>query len=131
MVISAATQRLIDGFFDCQDLGLQRLKGVSAPLQVYQVLRESSAQSRLEVAVSTGRLDPVGGHEQEVGLARERWRRRKAGDGQVVLLSGEPGIGKSRLVQVLKEQVVQQGSHLLGVSLFALSPEQCLLSGAH
>jgi class 3 adenylate cyclase/predicted ATPase len=107
LVISATTQRLILGFFDCQDLGPQALKGVSAPLQVYRVLSESSAQSRLEVDVSTGKLTPLVGRAHEVGLILERWAAAQAGEGQVVLLSGEPGIGKSRLVQEVKERVVQ------------------------
>ncbi|MBI3800081.1 MAG: AAA family ATPase [Deltaproteobacteria bacterium] len=108
IVISAAAQRLIGGLFDCQPLGQQTLKGVSAPVQVYRVLSESSAQSRLEVDVSTGRLTPLVGRANEVGLVLERWTAAQAGEGQVVLLSGEPGIGKSRLVQEVKERIVQQ-----------------------
>ena len=113
VVVSAATQRLIAGFFDCHDGGLQSVKGVSAPVQVYRVLRESSAQSRLEIEVSTGRLTPLVGRAHEVGLILERWTAAQAGDGQVVLLNGEPGIGKSRLVQEVKERVVQQGATCL------------------
>jgi predicted ATPase/class 3 adenylate cyclase len=108
LLISAATQRLIIGLFDCQDLGRQGVKGVSAPLQVYRILSESSAQSRLEADVSTGKLTPLVGRANEVGLILERWAAAQAGDGQVVLLNGEPGIGKSRLVQEVKERVVQQ-----------------------
>ncbi|HKA54973.1 MAG TPA: adenylate/guanylate cyclase domain-containing protein, partial [Candidatus Binatia bacterium] len=119
VVISAATQRLIAGFFDCHDGGLQSLKGVSAPVQVYRVLSESSAQSRLEIEVSMGKLTPLVGRTNEVGLILERWAAARAGDGQVVLLSGEPGIGKSRLVQEVKERVVQQGA--LGLE-FRCSP---------
>src|SRR5262245_33314394 len=74
------------------------------PLAVYRVLYESMARSRLEAASSTG-WTPLVGREQEVGILLERWARVKEGVGQVVLLSGEAGIGKSRLVQVLKEQV--------------------------
>jgi class 3 adenylate cyclase/predicted ATPase len=110
VIVSAATQRLIQGLFDCQDLNLHSVQGVSAPLQVYRVLSESSAQSRLEVEVSTGRLTPLVGRANEVGLILERWAAAQAGDGQVVLLSGEPGIGKSRLMQEVKAQVLQQGA---------------------
>jgi predicted ATPase/class 3 adenylate cyclase len=104
VVLSAATQRLVQGLFTCQDLGLQALKGVSAPLEVYRVLGESGVRSRLEVAETSG-LTPLVGREEEVGLLLQRWEQVKEGSGQVVLLSGEPGIGKSRLVQVLKERV--------------------------
>jgi len=103
VVISAATYRLIAGLFDCQDLGSHTLKGVSTPLEVYRVLGEGGVQGRFEVAVRTG-LTPLVGREQEVGLLLERWERTKEGAGQVVLLSGEAGIGKSRLVRVLREQ---------------------------
>jgi predicted ATPase len=108
VVISPATYRLGSGLFECEELGPQPLKGISTPLVVYRVVRESEAQSRFEVAVTTG-LTPLVGREQEVGLLVERWERAKEGEGQVVLLSGEAGIGKSRLVQELKERVAQEG----------------------
>ena len=105
LVISAATYRLVEGFFDCQDLGSHTLRGISQPIAVYQVLRESAARSRLDVAATTG-LTPLVGRGQEVRLLLERWERVVEGIGQVVLLSGEAGIGKSRLVGVLKEHVL-------------------------
>ena len=104
VVISAATYQLLGGFFACQPLGTRPIKGLPQPLEVYQVLYESTARSRLDVAGSAG-LTPLVGREQEVALLRERWEQVKDGIGQVVLLSGEAGIGKSRLVEVLKEQV--------------------------
>src|SRR5215468_5550576 len=107
LVISAATWQLLRGFFACQSLGTPLLKGFAQPLEVYQVLAESTARSRLDVAASTG-LTPLVGREQEVGLLLERWAQVKEGVGQVVLLSGEAGIGKSRLVQVLKEHVASE-----------------------
>src|ERR671931_567576 len=107
LVISAATFQLLGGFFACQPLGTPLLKGIAQPLEVYQVLSESTVRSRLDVAGSTG-LTPLVGREQEVGLLLERWAQVKDGLGQVVLLSGEAGIGKSRLVQVLKEQVASE-----------------------
>jgi class 3 adenylate cyclase/predicted ATPase len=107
VVISGATHRLVQGLFECQDRGLQEIRGLSTPLSLYHVVRESAAQSRFEVAVTSG-LTPLVGREQEVGLLGERWERVKEGEGQVVLLSGEAGIGKSRLVQVLKEQVSEE-----------------------
>jgi TOMM system kinase/cyclase fusion protein len=107
LVISAATFQLLGGFFTCQSLGTHLLKGFAQPLEVYKVLYESTARSRLEAAGGTG-LTPLVGREQEVALLRERWALVKEGLGQVVLLSGEAGIGKSRLVQVLMEHVATE-----------------------
>jgi class 3 adenylate cyclase len=107
LVVSAATMPLLGGFFACQSLGTPPLKGITQPLEVYQVLSESTARSRLEAAGSTG-LTPLVGREPEVALLQERWTQVKDGLGQVVLLSGEAGIGKSRLVQVLTAQVATE-----------------------
>src|SRR5262249_50441006 len=107
LVISAATFQLLGGFFTFQSLGTSLLKGLAQPIEVYQVLSESMARSRLEAAGSIG-LAPLVGREQEIGLLLERWVQVKDGRGQVVLLSGEAGIGKSRLVQVLKEHVAAE-----------------------
>jgi class 3 adenylate cyclase/predicted ATPase len=118
LVVSATTYQLLGGFFACQLLGTPLLKGFSQPLVVYRVLGESMARSRLEAIGSTG-LTPLVGREQEIGLLLERWAQVKAGLGQVVLLGGEPGIGKSRLVQVLKEHVASEPRAWL-------TPCQCL-----
>jgi class 3 adenylate cyclase/predicted ATPase len=107
LVISAATLQLLGGFFACQPLGTPLLKGFAQPLAVSRVLYEHMARSRLEAAGSTG-LTPLVGREQEVRLLQERWAQVKDGSGQVVLLSGEAGIGKSRLVQMLTEQVASE-----------------------
>jgi class 3 adenylate cyclase/predicted ATPase len=107
LVISAATFQLLGGFFACQPLGTPLLKGLTQPLAVYRVLYESMARSCLEAAARMG-LTPLVGREQEVALLRERWAQVKEGVGQVVLLSGEAGIGKSRLVQVVTEQVASE-----------------------
>jgi predicted ATPase/class 3 adenylate cyclase len=109
VVFSAITQRLVAGLFECRELGLQTLKGISTPLAVYQVIGESQAQSRFDAAVRKG-LTPLVGREEELGLLRRRWEHANNGDGQVVLLSGEPGIGKSRLVQALTEHVLTDGA---------------------
>jgi class 3 adenylate cyclase len=107
LVISAATLQLLGGFFACQSLGMHLLKGFAQPIGVYQVRSESIARSRLEAVGSAG-LTPLVGREPELGLLRGRWAQVKDGLGQVVLLSGEAGIGKSRLVQVLKDQVATE-----------------------
>jgi len=108
VVVSAATYQLVQGLFECRDLGPHTLKGVSTPLPLYQVVGESDVQSRFEVAVRTG-LTPLVGREEEVRLLLKRWEQVKEGMGQVVMLSGEAGIGKSRLVEELKEQVAREG----------------------
>ena len=104
VVISDRTARLVEGYFTCQPLGAQELKGLAQPLQVYRVLHASAAQTRLDVAATHG-LTPLVGRASEVALLQERWAQVKDGMGHVVVLSGEAGIGKSRLVQVLKEHV--------------------------
>jgi class 3 adenylate cyclase/predicted ATPase len=104
VAISTTTFQLVEGYFTCQDLGSHMLKGVETPVHVYRVLSESGAQSRLDIVTTRG-LTPLVGREQEVGLLLERWGQVKDGQGQVVLLSGEGGIGKSRLAQVLKDHI--------------------------
>jgi class 3 adenylate cyclase/predicted ATPase len=112
VIISAATYRLVEGLFTCEDLGQPDLKGVTTPLTLYRVVKEEEVQSRFEVVVRKG-LTPLVGREHEYGLLRERWERVKVGAGQAVLLSGEPGIGKSRLVEALKETVEHEGAQCL------------------
>jgi predicted ATPase len=105
VVISAVTQRLIQGYFTCHDLGSQTLKGVVTPFQVHQVVRETEVQQRFDVAAARG-LTPLVGREHEVGILRERWAQVQAGQGHIVVLSGEAGIGKSCLVQVVKDEII-------------------------
>ncbi len=107
VAISEVTYRLVQGYFQCQDMGAQVLRGVPESMRLYQVLGESGATSRLDVAQPRG-LIPLVGREAEVTLLLERWEQAKAGHGHVVLLSGEAGIGKSRLVQVLKEHIAHE-----------------------
>ena len=103
VVISAITARLVEGFFTCQSLGAHELKGVSQAMELFQVLQESTTQSRFEVAVSKG-LTPLVGREEEIQQFALGWQQAKAGKGSGMLLSGEAGVGKSRLVQVIREQ---------------------------
>ena len=107
VVVSHDTYHLVQGYFACHDLGPQDLKGLSALLTLYHVQGEGEAQNRFDVSVQKG-LTPLVGREEESELLHRRWERAKAGEGQVILLSGEAGIGKSRLVQVLREQIADE-----------------------
>ena len=109
VLVSQETYPLVQGLFVSHSLGAQHLKGVSNQVHVYRIEGESEAQSRFEVTMRSG-LTPLVGREEEVRLLQRQWVRAQDGDGQVVLLSGEAGIGKSRLVQRLKDQVVQEGA---------------------
>src|SRR5215470_13951042 len=106
VVVSADTVRLVEGYVLCKNLGPQSFKGVDTPVAVYRVLGEGTAQSPLEVTAAHG-WTPLVGREAEVALLRERWAQVTEGLGQVILVQGEAGIGKSRLVQVLKEHVAE------------------------
>jgi class 3 adenylate cyclase len=108
VVITAATHRLVRGLFDCQDLGSHALKGVAAPLRLYRVLGDRDAAGGLEAA-ETVNVWPQVGREKELALLLERWEQVKDGAGQVVLLNGEAGIGKSRLAQAVREKVLSDG----------------------
>jgi predicted ATPase/energy-coupling factor transporter ATP-binding protein EcfA2 len=107
LVISSATHRLVHGYFECQSLGEQMLRGVAEPVAMYRVLQDSGARGRLDIAATKG-LTLLVGRESEVALLLERWERVKSGQGQVVLLTGDAGIGKSRLVQMLKDHVTNE-----------------------
>ena len=109
VAISAATFQLVRGYFTYQALGAHALKGLTTPVQVYRVLGESAAQSRLDIVGATG-LTPLVGRDAEVALLLECWAHSQDGVGQVVLLRGEAGIGKSRLVEVLRERVLSEGA---------------------
>ena len=96
VVIAAGTRRLVGDLFDYRDLGAVEVKGIAEPVPAWQVLRPSVVASRFE-ALRGSALTPLVGRDEEIELLLRRWARAKTGDGQVVLLSGEPGIGKSRI----------------------------------
>jgi len=102
VLIAGITRRLLGEFFDYAFLGEHAMKGIAEPVGVWRVLRESETQSRFQAVREAGILV---GREQEIALLADRWRLARAGEGQVVLLAGEAGIGKSRLVEALVERI--------------------------
>src|SRR5580704_13455962 len=101
VVIDAGTRRLVADLFEYRDLGAVEVKGLAASVPAWQVLRPSAVASRFE-ALRGSALTPLVGREEETDLLLRRWARAKVGDGQVVLISGEAGIGKSRIAAELE-----------------------------
>jgi class 3 adenylate cyclase/tetratricopeptide (TPR) repeat protein len=104
VVIAARTRHLLGGLFELSDLGEHHLKGFAGPIRAWAVVGEGKAESRFEALHGT-MLTPLVGREHELGILLERWSWASDGDGQVVLLAGEPGIGKSRMVRALRERL--------------------------
>src|SRR5581483_1572651 len=103
LVIGAATLRLVHGMFLTEDLGTPPLKGIAKPMRAYAVLQATGVRSRLDVDPST--LTPLVGRDQELRLLIGRWERARESAGQAVLIAGEAGIGKSRLLQAFRERL--------------------------
>lgn len=112
VLISDATLRLLPGLFITRDLGAAELKGLTRPIHVHRVVQPSGVRSRLEAAE---RLTPMVGRETEQALLRERWALAQAGHGQAVLLSAEPGVGKSRLLLDLRRELTDSAHTWLEV----------------
>jgi class 3 adenylate cyclase len=104
VVISETTRHLLGGAFEAKALGPQSLKGFATPVPAWTVTREAENITRFE-ASRRGNLTPFVGREQEVALLVDRWRAATTGEGQMVLLSGEAGIGKSRVLAALRERI--------------------------
>ena len=107
MVIAESTRKLLGNLFDLQELGSQDLKGIAGPVRAWAVLRPASVESRFEALHASGLTELVG-REEELDLLLRRWSKAKTGEGQVVLLSGEAGIGKSRLTAALLEAAASE-----------------------
>jgi predicted ATPase len=105
VVIAASTRRLLGGLFDYEDLGAVEVKGYTEPVAAWRVRGRSATESRYEALHAATGITPLVGRDEEIELLLRRWQRAKSGDGQVVLLSGEPGIGKSRITAALQERL--------------------------
>lgn len=123
VVVGPVTRRLLGGRFELADMGPQMLKGFADPVHAWSVLRESAHVSRFEAARAEA-ATPLIGREQELSLLVQNWRLAGEGKGQVVLLSGEAGIGKSRLAQALLEEVCGQLHTLVRYQCFAHQANQ-------
>jgi predicted ATPase len=99
-----ALRRLVGDLFEYRDLGVVEVKGMAAPVPAWQVLRPGAVASRFE-ALRGSALTGLVGRDEEIDLLSRRWARAMAGEGQVVLVSGEPGIGKSRITAALEERI--------------------------
>jgi len=125
LMISANTQRLTAGLFIVKDCGPQVLKGIAQPMRLYRVIRPSGARGRLEAAAGTHGLTPFVGREDELSTLRNRWQRARDGEGQVVLIVGEAGIGKSRVLHRFRESIADTPHtwiHAAADSFFQTTP---------
>jgi class 3 adenylate cyclase/tetratricopeptide (TPR) repeat protein len=107
VVVAESTRRLVGNLFELEDLGSQELKGILGPVRAWAALRPASVEGRFE-AMHASDLTALVGREEELDLLLRRWSKAKSGSGQVVLLSGEPGIGKSRLTVALLERLADE-----------------------
>src|SRR4029077_5089436 len=107
VVIAEGTRKLLGNLFELEELGGKELKGISGPMRAWGALRPASVESRFEALHASGLTELVG-REEELELLLRRWLKAKTGEGQVVLLSGEPGIGKSRLIAALLERLATE-----------------------
>jgi class 3 adenylate cyclase len=104
VIVAASTRRLVGNLFEFRDLGVFEVKGIAAPVPAWQVMRLRAVASRFE-ALHGSILSPLIGREEEIDLLLRRWERAKTGNGQVVFISGEPGIGKSRIIAELENRL--------------------------
>jgi class 3 adenylate cyclase len=103
VVIAEGTRRLLGNLFELEDLGTKDLKGISGPVRAWAAVRQSSVESRFE-ALRTATI-PLVGRDEEIALLMRRWEQAKSGDGCIVLIAGEPGIGKSRITETIAERL--------------------------
>ena len=127
VLVAESTRRLVGDLFDYRDLGAVTVKGLAEPVPAWQVLSESTVENRFE-ALRSATLSPLVGRDEEVELLLRRWARAKDGEGQIVLISGEAGIGKSRIVAALQERLEPERPIRLALFLLAAPSRQRALS---
>ena len=113
IVIAASTRRLVGNAFELTDFGEHDMKGIAEPVHAWRVERALVTESRFDANRGGSALTPLVGRDEELDLLLRRWSQARDGEGQVVLLSGEPGIGKSRILSALRERLEAQGVHAL------------------
>jgi class 3 adenylate cyclase len=113
IVIATSTRRLVGNAFELIDLGEHDLKGIAEPVHAWRVERALVTESRFDSSRGGSTLTPLVGRDEELDLLLRRWSQAKDGEGQVVLLAGEPGIGKSRILNALRERLEAQGVQAL------------------
>ena len=126
VVIDATTRRQIGGLFECQNLGTVELKGLPAAVPAWQVVSENHTLGQFE-ALRSG-ATPLIGRDEEMELLLRRWEQAKTGKGRVVLISAEPGVGKSRLAEALAERIAAEPHISAALFLFAAPSGQCAIS---
>jgi hypothetical protein len=126
VVIAESTRKLLGNLFELEDLGPKDIKGIAEPVRAWTALRTSSAEGRFEALHATG-LTALVGREEELELLLRRWSKAKTCEGQVVLLSGEAGIGKSRLTAALLERLTSE-QHALALFLLPAAHRQRFVS---
>jgi serine/threonine protein kinase/tetratricopeptide (TPR) repeat protein len=110
VIISDATNHLTEGFFVCESQGAQKIKGVAHPIEIFEISDAVGVRNRVEL-VDPEDLTPLVGRDMELGILKDRWEHAEEGMGQVVLLIGDAGLGKSRLIRELKEHLAATDDH--------------------
>lgn len=109
IVLSAVTHQRVALFFECETLGAQRVRGMAQPVELFKVVKEAASRNRVEL-VDPGNLTPLVGRDTELTILKDRWEQALDELGQIVLLIGDAGLGKSRLIRELREHVIHQDS---------------------
>ena len=109
IVVSTATHQRVALYFECESLGAQRVRGMAQPVELFKVTKEAASRNRVEL-VDPGNLTPLVGRDTELTILKDRWEQALDELGQIVLLIGDAGLGKSRLIRELREHVIREDS---------------------